>query len=201
MPLSIASKNSPYILEKNGVDGFRYAVIEFRDEDLEKYMREACREVAESIEDLDYEDKLSKTTVKKIARCDEDALYQAKDILREEYGYEHHIPDYDEKAVEILINKIRTPDIPMAQVAESSDDLPPYSLYWNPDIRSFTGRWTTDLWGEDLDELGLCFAFTKTEEECKKILDLAEEKLNQPELINRRLKGENIHRAILIWRE
>jgi len=110
--------------------------------------------------------------------------------IKEKYGIEVYLPDYEEQAIAILVTRaLRGLGGPEASVVEEEAyGLPEYSLYWGPDIRSFTGRWVTD---EVLDLVDPCWAFIHEEELCERVRELTEKVARPP---------PGTRRALAVWR-
>lgn len=115
----------------------------------------------------------------------------------------YYIGDEEEHAVETFLNEVVRPLVmrrlnvllPKFQVSEEPGcGLPPYSLYWSSDVRSWCGRWTWNARQLYDVEAELCFGFCRDEEEIKEIGNVALRGLEEAE-------SRGLHYVFAFWVE
>jgi len=163
-------------VDEGSIGRYRYAAFEITPDELKKYMSKACKTAALIIDDLLSEHGVPRDErekdVQKVASC----LRDPHEIL-DKYSIksDFYVPDPEEIAAEYVMREaLRTiEDAPLdAQASEEPGyGLPEYSLYWNSDARSFTGRWYWSRGG-----IGdICFGLITEDEICDKMSDMIKE--------------------------
>lgn len=120
---------------------YRYIAFLVTPDEVEKRREKAKERAAEYVEFILSSHGVAKEIVSKMSRKVLEGEAEPYDVFRElGLEIEDYVPDVDEFAAEILMNELL--DELDAQVTpEPGYGLPEYSLYWNIDARSWTGRW------------------------------------------------------------
>jgi len=163
-------------VKEGSIGKFRYVAFEITPDEIEKELPRAREAVADMLDDVlsDFgvPDEERRRAVQQVAQ----GLKNPYDIFYD-YGIEpgFYFPNPEEVAAENVLRKAlegvpNAPPDPQAS-EEPGYILPEYSLYWNPDARSWVGRW---YWSGGASK-DICWALIADEEICKKVSDMVNE--------------------------
>lgn len=164
-------------VKEGDTDSLRFVAFEITPDEIKKHMKEACRISAGHFEDY-LEDVLRERGVSEseIRKIKEDIAMCRRDIhdVMLDHGIEldAYIPSAREISAQIVMSKALQGIKGAPHDAQASEEpgygLPEFSLYYNPDARSWSGRW---YWSESGDPEGICFRLVHDEKTCDKLME------------------------------
>jgi len=181
---------------------FRYVGFLVTEDEFEKYREEACKLLAEyvnnelNMENVPEEER--KKVVEQVASC----LLDPHEALRR-YGVELDYYLAEIKDVEAqyllsdLLEKVKGAPTDAQATEEVAYGLPEFSLYWGADARSYTGRWSYPDAYTDID---VCWGLIDNEQACKHVIE-AQRKLDILADIKREKTKKPYKWIFAVWRE
>jgi len=186
------------LVDKGMIGKYHYAAFEVTPDELEKYIPEARESVAEWFEEFlapDLPEDIRREIAEEVRTGKRDlySALNARDLVDE--MPEFYFGDVEEIAAQMLMERLLKEYVPEApddpQVNEEPGyGVPEYSLYFNLDVRSWSGKW---WWSGAFDTVDICFGFISDEETYNKIHELLER-------LNEKAKKKGRLLFFAIWR-